>query len=127
MDKHHFKAWILQFDKKEAFQSKLDENPLFIRLSDNQALIEHLFPQYFALHWNSASPKDLASAKEHFLSELFYKLPAQYDKFSAEAVCDLIRQHSYFYPSEFYYNGALYTADIESHRVIQWNLSDNGH
>ena len=121
------KGWILQFDIKEAGESQVEENPLFIRLTDYDALIRELFPQYFTLHWDSTEALDIDYAKERFCFDLFFKLPPEYNASSIEAVCDLVRLHSFFYPSDFYFNGVLHTDNINGHKESNWNRRNTGH
>lgn len=127
MDIKELKGWVLQFDIKEALDAGLDQNPLFTRLEDYTVLAERLFPQWYTLHSDPTEPNDLDDAKEMFFADFFYKLPPEYDQCSIEAICDLIRKHSFWYPSEFYHDGSLHTGDIKDHRVTQWNHSHSGH
>lgn len=120
-------GWILQFDTKEARASQVEENPLFIGLNDYDALLKQLFPQYFTLHWDSTETLDIDYAKERFCGDLFFKLPLEYNNFGIEAVCGLVRLHSFFYPSDFYFNGVLHTDNINRHRKINWNHDNTGH
>jgi len=121
------KGWVLQFDIKEALDAGIDQNPLFTRFEDITVLVENLFPQWYTLHSDLEEINDHNDLKEIFFDDVFYKLPSEYDSFSIEAICDVIREHSFWYPSDFYYDGSLYTGDIKNHRVTQWNHAQTGH
>lgn len=127
MKMDEFKGWILQFDIKEAWDAGLDCNPLFQQLENYDALVEQLFPQWHIFHSDVSELSDLDRSKEMFCSDLFYKLPPEYNQYSIEALCDMLRKHSFWYPGDFYYDGSLYTADIKGHRVRQSNKTNICH